>query len=600
MSLRSWGLVPALVLALTAVPARAAVRAWLDANDVAPGDTIELTLEYDGQASGQPDLTPLARDFEVLDSSSSTSIEIVNGRTTERTRLTVSLSPKRAGRLTIPPLTWDGEQSPALLLRVDAASRGSAAQARPVFLETEVDPKQPYVQAAVRVTLRLYTRQALYGPRIAFDSTPGALVRQIGSDEQGSVERGGEAYEVLTRRYLLFPQRSGSLTVPGPVLSAQVPTGRGRTSAWGGDPFAGVFGSSPLLGGFIATARPVRVQGDPITLDVRPRPAAATGSDWLPAREVTLHGDWHPAALQAAVGDPVSVDLSLQAEGLTAAQLPDLSQLLALPPGLKSYPDAPKLSDTPRDDTILGMRNQSIAFIADQPGHFSLPALRVRWWDTRANEPREATLPARELVVLPATGMSANRLANVAPPPPEATAGQAGAAELRSRPGHARGPPWAWVSAALTAAWAATLAAWLRLRRRLASAAAPRPSAAEPRGPVVHSAARSRAGFRQACERHDAPAARRELLAWVRAAWPEPVPPGLNALARRVEDPHLAGWIRELDRACYAGADWHGEALAAALTELPLPRPESTDGGAAGPKIAPLYPQIDASRAGYV
>lgn len=118
MRLPSWALAPVLALWVAAVPARAAVRAWLDSTEVAPGDTVALTLEYDGQPNGQPDLAPLQKDFEVLDSNASTSIEIVNGRASARTQMTVSLSPRHAGRLTVPPITWSGEQSPSLALNV--------------------------------------------------------------------------------------------------------------------------------------------------------------------------------------------------------------------------------------------------------------------------------------------------------------------------------------------------------------------------------------------------------------------------------------------------------------------------------------------------
>jgi hypothetical protein len=78
----------------------------------------------------------------------------------------------------------------------------------------------------------------------------------------------------------------------------------------------------------------------------------------------------------------------------------------------------------------------------------------------------------------------------------------------------------------------------------------------------------ARKAFRQACHDNDAAAARRHLLDWASVVWPHDPPAGLNALARRVPDPDAASLLRELDRACYAGGDWHGEPLAKALTIL--------------------------------
>lgn len=610
MRLPAWALAPIAILSVATAPARATVRAWLDSNQAAPGDTVQLTLEYDGQPSGEPDLRPLNRDFEVLDSSTSTSIEIVNGQATARTQVAVSLAPRHAGRLTVPPIAWSGEQSPSLALIVAASAHGSGAQSREVFIETEVDPKQPYVQAAVRVTLRLYTHEALYKPSLTFESGPAAVIRQIGSDEEGSVERDGKPFEVLTRHYLLFPQRSGALKLAGPVLHAQV-QGRGRTSFWGGDPFSGPFGVSPLVGTLLPPGKTIRVQGDTIALDVRPRPAAAASSYWLPASAVTLKSTWHPSALEAHVGDPLTMDLSLQAEGLTAAQLPDLTQLIELPPGVRVYPDAPKLSDAARDDGIVGTRTQSIALIADQPGRFVVPALHLNWWDTRSNEARETVLPERVLEVLPAA--AAGGTASASGPSTLASSAQAAERVPQSaRPrresrgletGHPLAAlhrsPWLWVSTALALAWAATLFAWVRLRRRMLSKAPREASGSATGAEGEPSLSKARTAFRFACRTHDPAGARRHLLAWVRAAWPKPAPGGLNAFSREVGDPHLAHLVRELDRACYTGDPWQGEALAAALTELP-PRERGAADGSAGAALAPLYPQIDATRAGSV
>lgn len=670
----SFAVAAGLTLALSSTPTHAALKAWLDSNQVAPGDSVQLTLEYEGQTSSEPDLTPLERDFDVLGSNRTTTLEILNGSSSAKTQLTITLSPKHAGRLIVPALAWDGQRSSALELDVSgsaaagsgsgvgtgsgAPSAGAASRGRQVFLETQFAPSQPYVQAAVTLTVRLYTREALYSPRISFSGTRDVVIRQVGADETGSVSRGGQSYEVVTRHYVLFPQHSGHLSLPGPELDAQVALGNPADSALN-DPFAGFFGPTPF-GNVLSTVKPIRLHGDPIALDVRPRPAGAVGSYWMPASEVTLQSVWHPASLQAQAGDPVTIDLDLQAVGLTAAQLPDLSQLLQLPAGLKAYPDEAKLSDAARGVSVVGTRTQSIALIADQPGRFTIPALRLEWWDTRSNQAREVTLPPRTLVVAPAAG---SPLSTQSSPSPQvsapAAAGAASAARTpapaataSSRPGAATAPTaaapasapragpqapgallgrhllagrlvWVGVSAALALAWLVTLGAWLRSRKRVEPASGRRrwrrtqpshpdsafaasqpgqggreaspgeglgatPEAGRRSTPasLVPGAATARAAFRLACRRNEAAGARRHLLAWVRAAWPESAPTGLNALAKQVDDPSLAALIQALDRACYAGEPWSGEALDAALADLPRPKRGSADQSS---DLAPLY-----------
>jgi BatD DUF11 like domain len=598
----------AVLLVAPSVPASATVRAWLDTNRVAPGNSVQLTLEYSGETDTRPDLSPLQRSFDVLGTSRATTVQILNGSTSAKTQVMVTLSPKRTGRLTVPSIAWNGERSAPIGLDVTAsAGNGSSAggaAAQQVFLETQSKPSNPYVQAAVEVTLRLYTREALYDPNITLAGDNDFLVRQVGSDDQTTVDRGGESYVEVTRHYVVFPLRSGQLTLPGAVLDARVASR--SASPFASNPFAGFFSSTPFFGNVFSTVKPIRLHGDPIRVDVRPRPAAAVGSYWLPATAVTLSEKWDPAVLKAQAGNPLTVDLSVRANGLTAAQLPDLSQLMSLPAGVKAYPDEPKLTDTAQGDAILGTREQSIALIADKPGRYVLPALKIDWWDTSTDRPRETMLPARTLIILPAPGAAPPRSAPTPAPAPAvaAPAPTQSATPNRAAPGElpheisptatgrsllARRSLWVAIVAALALAWLVTLTAWLRLRRclgRQATAAVPA-SSSEPAADAPRAAA-SRSGFRRACQLNDPTAARRHLLAWVAAAWPGEPPRGLNALARSVEDPDVGRLIRGLERACYAGEPWEGATLSEALADLPKRTRAPRRGRPAD--LASLYP----------
>jgi BatD DUF11 like domain len=601
-----------LLLVVSSAPAGAAVKAWLDTNRVAPGNSVQLTLEYEGETDTSPDLSPLRQSFDVLGTSRATTVQILNGSTSSKTEVVVSLSPKRAGRLTVPSIAWNADRTAPLRLDVAAsAGNGSAAagtsSAQQVFLETQFGPFDPYVQAAVKVTVRLFTREALYNPHITLAGDSDFLVRQVGRDEQSTAVRGGASYVEVTRHYVVFALRSGRLTLPGAVLDARIATR--RSSPFGGNPFAGFFSSTPFFGNVFSTVKPIRLHGQSIRLDVRARPAGAVGSFWLPASAMRLTARWNPAPLKAQAGNPLTVDLSLEATGLTAAQLPDLSQWIEPPAGVRSYPDQPRLTDTAHGDTVTGTREQTIALIADRPGRYTLPSLRVDWWDTRTDRPRETALPARTLVIVPAPGARPARRSSVttAAQPLSAAAAPAQKAASASAVsgGHESPPPassaspgrgllayhriWIALIAVLALAWLGTLAAWLRLRRRIARqerVAARATGSAQ--GAALPSAAASRTALRRACQLDEPAAARRHLLAWAAAAWPGEPPRGLNALARRVDDPETAALIRELDRACYAGEPWTGAPLEEALSELPRPARAQRRGRSAD--LASLYP----------
>lgn len=457
-----------------------------------------------------------------------------------------------------------------------AAVRAAPAPAR-VFIETDVSTHDPYVQAATRVTVRVYSARALYHPDLDLPTTGDALVRQIGNDEHGSVERDGRSYDVLARQYLVFPQHSGHVSLPGAALSAQVLTSNGRSDPFRNNPGAATLGGAPYGYGALSIAvEPLQLHGEPIALDVRPRPPGAMGSYWMPARQVTLTSALQPGTLQAHVGDALTLDVTVQAAGLTAEQLPDLTTLLALPPGLKVYPEEPKLDNFDQADTVVGRRQQSIALIADRPGRFTLPALRLVWWDTSRDAPQEVLMPARTLAISPALA-----------PPPTASRGldASGSSASGETSLHDN---WRWATVGLGVAWLATLAAWIADRRR---SGRPAPSPVE-QSRAGEGSSRARGAFLEACRRNDARGARRQLIAWAAAEWPRSPPPGPNDIAKRIGDEELARLLRELDRACYAGGAWRGEELGHALARWPRAstgagrRPEASR----KPPLAPLYP----------
>jgi len=599
-----------LLLGLAGGAAHGAVRAWLDNSRIGSGDTVQLTLQRDGQTSAQPDLAPLKQDFDVLSVGSSNSVQIVNGSISSHTDAQIVLSPKHAGRLTVPPIDWGGETSPALTLTVanaaaaaggNAATAGGSSAARaagagspPVFVDTVVATKNPYVQAAVDVTVRVYTTERLYQASLNFPGDSDVLMQQIGGDGNGSAVRNGQQYDVVERHYVIFPQRSGTLHIPGAVLAGEIAV-RMRADPFGNDPFANFFGGAA---GLMTGTKPIRVQGEPITLDVRARPAASGTGPWLPAKNLTLQGEWQPGSLRVQAGNPITLDLHVTADGLTAAQLPDVSAMLALPPGLEAYPDDAKLKTAARGEVVVGTRDQSLALIADHAGRYVLPALHLSWWNTATEQAQTADLPGATIDVQPAPGGalaagtgSAGARAGTGPGVTVAGAAASGATHGRGPTLLRSGRRWILVSAGLGLLWIATLLGWWSTRRRVPlGARRPEPPEsavlAVPPAESPPSAARARAKFHDACRRSDAPAARRYLLAWVEAAWPDTRAAGLGALAKRFADPRVAEAFGGLDRACYAGAAWDGEQLAVVLKELPGPRAR---GAAPDSPIAPLY-----------
>ncbi len=559
--------------------AHAAVSARVNKNDFTSGERIQLQLQHNGRTDSQPDISPLRDNFQILGSSSGSNIQIINGHISSETQVTVFLLPKRDGALLIPPLQWDGQQTAPITISVNGGSgvnpqTGQAADTNDhVFMTATLEQKKPYVQSTEVLTVRIYADQALSQATMDFPASSDVLVKQLGNDVQSSETRNGRDYQVFERKYLLTPQRSGKITLNSPTLDAQIADGSGDDFFGNNAMFGNIF-KQMQIPNMVTSTRPIRIHVKPIVLDVLQRPTAAKGENWLPAQKVTLEETWHPTTMTIHVGEPLTRHLHLSALGLVGNQLPDLNTLMSLPQDIKSYPDKASVTDKGQGDTVLGNRDQDIALMATQPGHYQLPAVVLHWWDTINNSDREVTLPARTINVLPATSTANNTVL----PPTAATQTNMPVQsspvmqQVAVVPSDKSGgdPVWRWISLVLALLWLGTAAAWWRVRRQIPRTA----NKSTPESPQqTLGTGASLKALKRACQDNDVHAARQHLLAWAGTVWPEAPPLGLNELAGRMTDDTLAQSIRQLDRACYTGSNWQGETLAQTLSHFTAPTP---------------------------
>lgn len=568
-----------LIIGSNAVMAELSAR--LERDRIADGETVRLLVEAEGQVNGRPDTSPLTRDFDVLGLASGSQVNIVNGRMDARTTWTITLSPKRTGALTIPPLTVGDEQSPQLTLQVsEAAAVTDASGGSPLFIESEIDPRDPYVQGMVRYKVRVFIGTRLADGDLSDPRPDNALVRRLGEDRKYTQERDGQRYQVIEREYAVFPQASGELVLPAPVLDARIV----ERSTSRRSPFKDFFGRDPFDDMFSAT-RQVRVRGEAISLTVRPRPDQASGVHWLPAEHVELTENWQPEAGEMHVGEPLTRTVTLRARGVTGEQLPDLASASA--EGFKVYPDRPQADTRDQAQSVVGEKVQSMAFVPVRSGRFTLPAIRLHWWDTQSDRERVVELPERSIEVLPTANPQ-----EVLPQPEAVT--QQSVAQKMSPSGNlglnagselsgadspvSRSNHWIWVSAVFAMLWFVTLGMWWRDRKRRID------TGGETAKKEVNNAKASgqlKKRFLAACAANDPHAARRALLNWARTHWPDDPPHGLGDLAKRLENQTVQEALAELDRVLYSGSGqtWSGNTLAKVLTRLPKRCRPSDDSG---------------------
>ena len=365
-------------LSLLAPPAQAQqLRAWLDRDRIALGETATLNIEIERADADAPDYSPLLGDFRLSGNTSSRSFESVNGVSRVRTLFAVALQPRREGVIGIPGLLVGGQRTQPLTLTVTPSSSTPAHAGDVVFIESEADAQQPYVQQAVGYTVRLYSATPLVSGQLDQVEPDGASLQRIGNDVQYTREIAGRRYTVVERHYQLIPERSGTLAIPGAQF-------RGRGA---GGFFDDLFGDGQ---------QELQAGGAPRVLDVRAIPASAA-QPWLPLRALTLR--WLSAPQDARAGEAVAVTVEAIADGATAAQLPEL-QLPSIP-GAQVFADPPQSDETFVDGRPQVKLVRRFSIVPAQAGALRIAGPKLPWWDVRAGSARTASLPDIEIHVAP-------------------------------------------------------------------------------------------------------------------------------------------------------------------------------------------------------
>jgi hypothetical protein len=534
----------ALALGQQAPPLNASV----DRPVVRDGESFTYVLRADGAVRGEPDDALLTREFDVLQRSSSSRVQIANGQTAQVTEWQFQLMAKKSGEFTIPSLHVGDRQSNTVAVRVLPPDT-SANAAGDIFMEIDAQPKLVYVQSQVLVTLRLFIgvstgRATLTQPEVGGGE---AIVERLGEDSQYQTMRGGRTFIVRERRFAVFPQAAGKLTIGPASFEAMVIPDRGFS-------------------------RVQRFRSGVIEIDAQPAvapPASLAGAAWLPAQRVTLTEEWNDPSTELAVGLPRTRKIVVEGVGLLETQLPEIS--VAQQPGIRQYADQPELAHEITADGLKSRRSVGYAVIAQQPGEVTLAGVQVPWWNVTTQRWEVAELPARTLTIKP-SGEVVPAETPAAPTPTTTPV----VASARSY--------WPVATAVLALAWLVTLVLWWRSRGARASRSPEhRDQTAAQRPQPLRKILRD---LDSACSVGDADAARRSLLAFAETKFGADGPRSLGALAAVLPDA-VGHEVLALEASIYGATPgaWQGEGLKAVLPEL-----EKLDQAGQQAKNEPLLP----------
>jgi hypothetical protein len=518
---------------------------------VSMDESFHLIYEADSSVDDDPDFSVLTKDFEILSSSQSTNMRMINGNWSLKKSWDLTLISKEAGVFTIPPIPFGKDKSPSLRVTVKPSGSqnipdtGTSSSINPLFVDVKTDTKSTWVQSEIIYTVKLFSTLRI--SRLLADavetSDPDAIITPLGNGSSYETSINGVRYAVYEMRYAIYPQHSGKLTIKPFQFEGRIADTR----------------SQSLFDQFMLPGKLKRIRSKSTSVNVKARPANIAAAAWLPAEQLTATDEWSEDINQLRTGEPVTRTITLTAIGQTAEQLPDIT--LADIPDLKQYPDKPILENDIKHDGVTGSRQIKIAIIPTQAGKYIIPEVRIPWFDTRTGKQNVISLPE---VAIAATG-KANTIPVQLPEIVTAPVQQPVITQQKTETGPLEvknAGYWPWISLALAIGWIVTTVLYFRGndRKRSSPESIPAPSITPLEKAVEN-----------ACASGIAQNTKDALIAWALVLWPDHSVTSLSEIAQRVKTvaPELSLQVESLNSSLYSphSQSWDHRALQRAFSK---------------------------------
>lgn len=513
-------LVVCLLLPLRGFSATEKLQSSLDRNNITLGETVQLILSSNQENIDQtPDITPLYKDFTIISTGENKQVSIVNGASAALTRWIITLMPKHEGNISIPSIMLGSEKTEPLYLQVNKSSIAENTT-KHIYLVAEATPEKPFEQSQIIYIVRLFYDQGVQNSRFTEPSLDNAEMIHLQSDRSYEKMVGDHLYQVLERRYAIFPEKPGTFTIPGAIFTGNIlqeDNNQTKRSLF-----------------YLGNWKTIRVAANPVTLQIQPPPANIKLGMWLPAQALTLKQSWSESPDELTVGKPITRTLTIEAHGLTAEQLPALDRWQ--PKGFKIYPDKPILKNSTDGKTIIGTRIEKYAFIPQTAGQTTVPKIKLHWWNTSINKMQAAILAEKMVNVKLAADAATAINPDITTTPPTAIPAQ-NQTSYRL---------WIFISAGLFFLWLMTLFLWWFNRKRHK-----KHSQQKQLHQQKETIQQMRKEIQEACYTNNLQQCKKALLIWANTLWPNNEIRNLGDIRKMIQDEEGKEILCELDMHLY-------------------------------------------------
>ncbi len=532
------GLLIFIAASLTQVYA-ANITARLDVNPVLVTDSFQLTYTLTGNVDGVPDFSPIKKDFTILRNQQSSNISMINGDFKQTKTWTLTLISKQTGIFVIPQIAFGADQAPEVKVVVkDIPTSTSSTPAQDFIVEMDVSDKTAYSQQQIIITARLLVSKNISSYQFGELSTsnPDALVIPLTKDKQYKTYKGNKQFIAVEKKFALFAPEAGELTINPFLAEIGITTRSSRGGFF--DPFNN-------------NTRTKRISSKAQRLTIKSPPKNFNGKQWLPAQSIKLSEQW-PTNSTFVAGEPITRTITLTAEGLTSSQLENIKQ--ATTSGLKQYPDKPTAKESKTEFGIKSTKTQKVAFIPTGAGNYSLPAMQLKWWNTKTNKMETAYIGKREFTVkaapqnaltpAPSNNQVINNLANNTLTANENKTESASTVTIQTEQ---TSSAWFWASMLFLMLWLSTTFLWWKAKQN-------RYTQQDKTEDNSLSLAKNLKQLKKACDKNNPQEIKSALINWANSLFPDSPIYNLSDLAKQLDE-SLATKINQLNSHLYAAND---------------------------------------------
>ncbi len=345
------------------------IQATVDRTTIAPDETVTLTVVVVDDSAQQPrPLLPRLDGLAVVDLDIATDVNLDSaGQIHTRVTYTYLLQPRRAGALTIPPVsvTIDGQTYKTAPIAIQVTEGGGqpapdttepppglvlppAIDSGEVFVEARVEPSAPFVGQQVVYTVRLFQPRQAYRD---FQYFPPEFTGFDPLDlpmRQYNVDTADRSYLVTELKTILFPHQPGDITItPGQVALAPD-----------------------------AASAPVALSPEAVTVRVQPLPGNPPPDFSGAVGQYSIKAWFDPPTVE--VNRPATLYVAVTGTGnlraLPELNWPELADWTA-------YNSLTSLTTTTQNDTLTGRRMYERVMVPSRIGEFVLPPVSLVYFD---------------------------------------------------------------------------------------------------------------------------------------------------------------------------------------------------------------------------